>query len=312
MTVRFRPLLALPDAAQLPAGEQLIAPPHPADAAVRLFAFREKTGLAAEDVIISPLLNHPLPFYPAAFPENHRRWVGVHPSALWHPLLWLPKRLTDRVRIASRDGESIESEEMWAVRVALELGRSGVYREDEGTWLDVLAHWGLDIDDPATVERVRAWLAGTPDDILDHIDLDEILVEKLEPNWAVDTAWAVTPRLISYALAVQSNALLDMAEQTREEIDAGELDDESANDAVDEIVMMGAWLFENTPEELRRDLDADAAPVARLDQITSMLSAIRRTYWTVLERAAAEASASATAAPDQSAAPEQDGDLDWN
>ncbi len=286
MTVRFRPLLSRPDSAGLPSAEPLIVAPHPVEAAARLWGFREKTGLSTEDTLVSPVLNHPLPFYPATFPTGHRRWVGVHPSAMWHPLLWLPKRLTERVRIADDDSEVVESDEMWSVRVALELLRAGIYREDEGTWLDVLAHWGLDIDDPATQDRCRAWLAGGDDELLDSIDLDEILRERLKPNWAIDFAWRVTPDVITQAWAIQSNALLDLAEQTRDELNSGQIDPEAAQSSVDEIVAMGTWLFDTVPMDVPAEPTGSQDVTDQLDTLIGTLSAIRRSYWTVLERAA--------------------------
>ncbi|MFC7879634.1 hypothetical protein [Isoptericola sp. NPDC057391] len=173
-----------------------------------------------EHLLLSPLSAVPLPM-PWTVPAGRRRWPALRPEAMWHPLLWLPRRLgTPRVLRDPAAGRTRgEAYDEWALRVVLELTESApvtveggrwlllhdpahgrhvrpadpgddalvpLYDAHSGTWLDVLATVGLDVDDPADVARVRAWLDGEPDEALDRVDLDRHLRAR-----GRDEAWAL-------------------------------------------------------------------------------------------------------------------------
>ncbi|MFF2623631.1 hypothetical protein [Oerskovia jenensis] len=202
-------------------GEHLLLPASVLDTAGRLHLWRAFTGLYDGELLLSPLTASPLPM-PWTVPAGHRRWPGLRPAAMWHPLLWLPARL--RSPITLRDpmtGETWgETYDEWATRVALEMTESGpvsidgerwvllhdphhgrhvrafgpgdedlvpLYDPITGTWLDVLATVGLDVDDPAHLARVERWLAGDDDEVLDAVDLDAFLqAAGRDPAWALD------------------------------------------------------------------------------------------------------------------------------
>ncbi|MFF3064161.1 hypothetical protein ACFVQ3_06365 [Oerskovia sp. NPDC057915] len=202
-------------------GEHLLLPASTLDTTGRLHLWRAFTGLHDGELLLSPLTASPLPM-PWTVPAGHRRWPGLRPAAMWHPLLWLPARL--RTPITLRDpltGETWgETYDEWATRVALEMTESGpviiddrqwvllhdpshgrhvrplgpddadlvpLYDPITGTWLDVLSTVGLDVDDPAHLARVERWLAGDDDEALDAVDLDVFLrAADRDPAWALD------------------------------------------------------------------------------------------------------------------------------
>ncbi len=202
-------------------GEHLLLPASTLDTTGRLHLWRAFSGLYDGELLLSPLTASPLPM-PWTVPAGHRRWPGLRPAAMWHPLLWLPARL--RSPITLRDpltGETWgETYDEWATRVALEMTESGpvvidgeqwvllhdphhgrhvrplgpddanlvpLYDPITGTWLDVLSTVGLDVDDPDHLARVERWLAGDDDEALDAVDLDVFLqAADRDPAWALD------------------------------------------------------------------------------------------------------------------------------
>ena len=63
-----------------------------------------------------------------------------------------------------------EPDDIWCLRVCLELQAAGLYDTDTGTWIDASLA-GLNGNDPDTAARVDRWLAGAPDSLLDRLDL---------------------------------------------------------------------------------------------------------------------------------------------
>lgn len=204
-------------------GDHLLLPASTFDTMGRLQLWRAFTGLGTDQLLLSPLTACPLPM-PWTIPAGQRRWPGLRPGAMWHPLLWLPERLCSpsilRDPVTGRTwGETYDD---WATRVALEMTESGpVVIDDEhwvllhdpahgrhvrpvgpqdahlvplfdpatGTWLDVLSTIGLDVQDPADLARVEHWLDGEDDDALDSVDLDLFLsAADRDPSWALDRA----------------------------------------------------------------------------------------------------------------------------
>ncbi|WP_402377637.1 hypothetical protein [Isoptericola rhizosphaerae] len=201
--------------------EHLLLPASVIDTAQRLPVWQAFSGLDEHDLLLSPLSASPLPM-PWTVPAGRRRWPRLRPEAMWHPLLWLPARLGSPVARRDPVTGDLEGEtyDEWATRVVLEMteaspvvvdgerwlllhdpGREHVLRpagpQDDhlvplfdpatGSWLDVLATVGLDVDDPADVVRIQEWLDGEPDDALDAVDLDRFLrAHGRDPGWASD------------------------------------------------------------------------------------------------------------------------------
>lgn len=204
MEIRRRSFLTEP-------GETLLLCDSALESALRLADWREATGLETERIVTDGLTAVPLPLYLAS-PPGPRQFSEVAPEMMWHPLLWLPPRLANRyagLPIGENGAPEIESNELWSVRVGLELSASGLYSEQEG-WTDILFSVGIDLEHPADVARVAAWQAGAPDEILDSIDLDQYLHLEGNPNWALESATALLESLTHAQWALRANSLIDM------------------------------------------------------------------------------------------------------
>ena len=135
---------------------------------------------------------------------------------MWHPLLWLPDRLATRYTLVDDNGAcSTEPDDIWCLRVCLELQAAGLYDPDTGSWLDVLSLAGLDGDDPDTAGRVDRWLTGGADPVLDRLDLTEHVDRPDDLDWALHAAIDELPamRVVSWVLTAQD--LLDACDALR-------------------------------------------------------------------------------------------------
>lgn len=196
-------------------GEQLLLCQSAVQMAVRYTEWLEFTGVAAvpDAVVSDPVVAIPLPVYEADWPERGlRRWPGTRPEAMWHPLMWLPRRLSGRYELAGTQNPpaELESDQLWAVRVCLELTASGLYDPDHG-WVDILDTAGLDIDNATDLLRVRRWLDGADDDLLDSIDLSGYL-DITDQHWAVRSAIGLVETLVPASWAVMADDLIEMAD----------------------------------------------------------------------------------------------------
>jgi plasmid stabilization system protein ParE len=150
------------------AGAPLLAPVHPLDLPPLLERFCDDFGLGVGDVALTPLSSTLVPILP-----DGPRGTGVNVGSSWHPLLWLPPRLTTRIVTYDNDGNvTVEDDETWVVRVLLDVTLSGVY-DDDG-WVDMIAFAGFDLDVETDRQRVANWLAGAADDDLDGIDFHHL------------------------------------------------------------------------------------------------------------------------------------------
>ena len=198
-------------------GEPLEVASSTLRSAARYRTWAADTGIGAEWLTPQPLCCVPLPVYPAGWPAGRRRWPGLRPAMMWHPLLWLPERLATRYTLLDdTGGRSTEPDDVWALRVCLEVQASGLYDADTGSWLDVLSLAGLDGDDPDTATRVAAWLNGRPDPVLDGLDLTEHVDRPSDPDWAVFAAIAELPALQVISWAVTALDLLEACEELTE------------------------------------------------------------------------------------------------
>lgn len=128
--------------------------------------FRSDTGL--EQVLVNPYASIAMPVY--AEIAGVRRWAEVDPEMLWHPLFWLPPVLANRLV----DGEQVETEDEWVLRVLWSLEELGAHNPNTGQWVDVLKAFGIDVETSEGVERVRTWQQGSSDDVLDSVSLTNL------------------------------------------------------------------------------------------------------------------------------------------
>lgn len=212
MTYARRPSL-------LEAGEPLLLCRSTISTAVRFSAFSKETGLGPEAILSSTLCAMPLPIYSDFGVDTQgqprKRWAGTKAEVMWHPLMWLPPRLAGRYTLSDPDtGETeLEDDDTWAIRVAFEMTASGLYDPDTGTWIDILATVGINIDDELDLARVQDWLDGYPDEVLDDIDLTDYL-DVTPSSWALDAALAMRDDLEAASWALIADDLLGMADET--------------------------------------------------------------------------------------------------
>lgn len=203
----------------LEAGEPLLLCRSTIQTAVRFRSFVEETGLPSEAVLSSTLCATPLPIYTDFGQDEHgrprRRWAGTRAEAMWHPLMWLPPRVAGRYTITdpSTGSSRLEDDDLWAIRTAFEVTASGLYDPETGTWVDILATVGINLDDELDMARVQDWLDGYPDEVLDDVDLSDYL--DVTPNsWALEAALAMRNDLEAASWALISDDLLGMADET--------------------------------------------------------------------------------------------------
>lgn len=216
---RRRPFLLEP-------GQSLIDAGDPIKSALSYKSGLEAIGVPHERLMasrISPLVIPERSGRPGPLDPPRRRIAGIRPEMMWLPLFWLPPRLENRARFCLIDGEAylidpsrsgpnvlsspppgrevhVETDDLWVLRVALELEVSGVYDTGTGTWYDMLANAGIDVDRPDDVKWVANWLAGWPDTRLDLLDigfeLDAMIADPDDPSWALSSRgpdWPTSP-----------------------------------------------------------------------------------------------------------------------
>lgn len=306
-TVRRREFLTEP-------GEPLQLAPSPIESGMRLQRFLAETGMSDTDVLLSEFSAVPMPLHSVdGYPEGRKRWAGVRADAMWLPLMWLPNRVANRYRVEADDGQTYtESHDMWVVRVGLELSASGLYDDESGMWVDVLDLFDLDIDDPAVLARVDAWLNGADDEVLDGIDLSELMTDPDDEDWALREVDSMWPRLQVMSWALQSDSLHGHCVDVLESPDM----DPSPRDAAAMMAMiagMAAKSFSTFEDEgaeeaywsrLEAEADAAAREIAQgagmsasdvvhrfAPQMRDRLQVIRDAYWPMFQQIEAEAQA---------------------
>ena len=153
-------------------GEGLLRTEDLESAPERFAQFSHDTGLSVSDLLRHPVSKLPLPNYGTARQGGTRAWPSLNPAMLWHPYFWLPPRLQKPA-----PGQSIER---WMTKVGLELVAAGLYDYASGTWVDIMALSGIDVENPVDIARIEDWLAGGTDETLDAIDLEELLTGENE------------------------------------------------------------------------------------------------------------------------------------
>lgn len=161
----------------------LLLTPTAFDAWENNYTFCHTTGLSPEQLVTSILCSAPIPRYTQEV-TTPRRFSNVKAKFMWHPFFWLPPRLAQRVNVPSPEGDPyLEEWDAYAVRIALEMGNSGVFNQDG--WIDVLATVGINVDTAEGVRRIENWQAGNPDPALDFIDTTDLYAVKSDPFWSV-------------------------------------------------------------------------------------------------------------------------------
>lgn len=209
------------------AGEPLLLPVQATEVCARAAQFIADSrgdgvdGFAAADVWIDPALGHPLPRYAVGDDGDLLPWAGIDPTLLWHPLLWLPKRVALPAKFTFDDG-SVEVETLteWSVRVMLECMQVGLWDVDQG-WADVWSLAGIDSTADGFRERVLAWQAGGDDAELDAVSLESIFDDQGSSGGIYRKARNLAETVSPVATGTHARFLADAAAEL--DIDADDL-----------------------------------------------------------------------------------------
>lgn len=169
-------------------------------------SFAQLSGVPVPQLEYDPCCVVPVPVTPAQWPNGRKRWEGVKPSFMCHPLMWLPTNLSTLV-VDERCGLS-EDPAAHVARVMVEVTRAGLYDVESGTWEDVLEPYGFDVLDPAHQARIGVWLAGGEDKVLDSVDLTGRFNEA-DPSWAMRELVDYLPLLWAYSTYHHATYLAD-------------------------------------------------------------------------------------------------------
>lgn len=241
-------------------GEQLLLTSDPVEYIRRFDDFIEASGLPAESLLATPLIGTPLPVAKRTPSGGIGRWVTADPAFMWHPLMWLPQHLALRYRYrliddqhgGTSDDTDIESDSIWAIRVALELVNSGLYNPDDGTWVDVLALHGLDVENPVDQARVELWLKGSPDEVLDSIDLTDLVRLPGDPEWALRAAADLAEVLVPAEWSLISAGIIEAVEG---QVNAGNDSDWSLRALLNVMSQVAAQALHDVPADPETGVD---------------------------------------------------------
>lgn len=212
--------------------EKPVLTSDPSEHIRRFEHFIDATGIPPERVLLTPVVSLPIPVSVTDGEGELERWSHVTPEMMWHPFFWLPKRVALRYQYPTIDEASggtsadieTEGDDVWAIRVMLELLGSGVYDPTSGTWLDVLAWHGIDVEDPIDLARVQTWQDGEPDDVLDAIDMTPLIeFNPDDPDWGFHAARQFSDVVVPAQWSLTAGSLLvQLNEQITERGDSDE------------------------------------------------------------------------------------------
>jgi hypothetical protein len=153
----------------------------------------------------------PMPIYTEKDKDDVRRFKNIVPNQLWHPLFWLPKKISEKYLLQfSKDEEYPELDEMWQLRVLFELNAAGLYNHKTGEWLDVLYSAGIDTQTPDGLDRLKRFLAGGKDDILDTFTVEPLLSKHpIKSDRAFDAMYEVFVDINGGSKALTAKQLID-------------------------------------------------------------------------------------------------------
>lgn len=249
----------------------------------------DQSGIGDDKIISNALSAVPLPDY-GVLGNDPRTWAGLAPGFMWHPFVWLPKSLTRRRVVQTDDGRELtEVNEVWTLRMIVELAASSLYDVETGTWLDVLSVIGLDIEDEDVQERLAAWLDGAEDEELEAIDLNLLLEDDTdEPDWSFDLAVDLTMPTLYASWAVMANELSTMLDLVPEAED-----DEDILSILGTVAFTGTDTLAAVPDaegktshsywatirEAVNAADVDALLSSETPQLSEYLAEVRDAYW---------------------------------
>lgn len=211
--------------------------------------FLDATGLTDAEVISDPIISVPFPLYSPLKLNDECQWTTVAPNMMWHPLFWLPVHLRERY-LFSNEGDSepvIETDEMWMVRVALMVMSSGLYDIDTGGWVDVLALFGIDVDNSEDCERIQRWQDGAPDAALDSIDLSGYFTSD-DYNHALEVSVMVIDELRPASWAILAADLHSLCSNV-DRMDREGADPDHVSYTINIITGMTSSLLSEVPED---------------------------------------------------------------
>lgn len=177
---RMRPLLLEP-------GDSLLVTSDIEDTVLRYGELSTRTGIPGDQLVLSFMSSLPLPRYEPLGP-GESRWLGAVATELWAPIFWIPEEIAQRMPVGDSEAEGGirgESDDEWSARIALHMVLAGLYVPESGTFLDVPAALGIDLQDEKIAERVQDWLEGHVDEELDALDPTPLWTPK---SGDVDTA----------------------------------------------------------------------------------------------------------------------------
>lgn len=152
------------------------------DAGERHHHLTQATGLAPGAVVAPLWANLAIPL----LDTGRARLSPVDDAVAGHPFLWLPERLLARYELVADDGTtSLEGLDTWVCRLLLEALAAGWYDRPSGLWVDVLDAAGAD------ARRVRDWVSGAADPVLDGLEAPL----EADEAWTIATAQELVPSL---------------------------------------------------------------------------------------------------------------------
>ncbi|KYH44807.1 hypothetical protein AZH51_12335 [Branchiibius sp. NY16-3462-2] len=247
-------------------GTSLILPGNVVDYVVAFDDFASAISVPAPSLMASPLIGLPLP--PAGWSPR-----DFAPELIWHPMAWLPERLKRPLT----NGDDVEPDNGWVLRVGLELQESGLYDQVSGSWFDVLTHLGIDPANADDAHRLSSWLAGGPDRRLDEFDLDELIFVEDAPEWSLEAAISSLEPLEVVARTKAARQLLAMCNET---LTGDGVEPAEQAEMVGMMLTLGVWATCGDEalgariEQVRERLDAYAGGLSDAGSPVFALSAI--------------------------------------
>ncbi|MCU6479081.1 hypothetical protein [Arthrobacter sp. A2-55] len=198
-------------------GDTLLLARSAFENSMRIAQWQEATGQSPSSFTFNANCSVPVPIY-TEVPAGGRRFSEVNPEAMWHPLFWLPARVGNAYNLPTGPNKELvqESDAVRSIRVALEMSASGLYHPESG-WVDILETVGIDVDNPADVDRISEWQAGGVDDLLDSIDLGPYLYVDDDPLWAIKSALALEAPVTEAGWAMTADYLMEAIWDAAEE-----------------------------------------------------------------------------------------------
>lgn len=166
--------------------------------------FQDDSGIPPGSLVSSIMCPIPVPAYQADGGLPPKTRSATRAEMLWHPFLWLPEH------IAARRNEDEVDNDLWALRVALEVQVIGLWDIEDGAWLDVCSTVGIDLDDADDLARAKEWLDGSADPALDSIDLTDWTMDRKDPSWATYIAKEMFGGLLQVAWSEGASSQLSV------------------------------------------------------------------------------------------------------